>query len=167
MLSRGSSVFKAMLSSTFKEGTQRQANGVTKILLPLDDAAAMSIICNLLHLQSDNVQNTLSMSELLRVAALVENYEVGRAIKLTAQCWIVSLQDSVDDADRQRLLVAAFKLQHAEGFRNVGQQIVLRNKAMLPITQLSDGNNEMPEVLGMVFGELPVNVSPSRVVLTT
>ena len=34
------------------------------------------------------------------MATLVDKYEVGRAIKPTAQCWIVSLQDTVNDADR-------------------------------------------------------------------
>ena len=66
MLSRSSRVFKAMLSTKSREGTQLQANGAIEISLLEDSAAAMSMVCNLLHLQFDNVRTALSISELLQ-----------------------------------------------------------------------------------------------------
>jgi len=49
IMSLASPVFRTMLGPRFEEGTRLTRSGSVEVLLPDDDAEAMTLICNILH----------------------------------------------------------------------------------------------------------------------
>lgn len=128
----------------------RSQSKMADIQLPDDDAASVGIICNITHLRSRDVPNTLSLESLLETAELADKYDVGEPIKPSTQIWIVQLQGSADDETRLKLLRAAYQLQHAECFASLGQQIVMQNTV---IRRTEDRSTASLEALDVVFGK--------------
>ena len=83
-----SSVFRAMLSRNFREGTTLKAVGIVEIDLPDDDPDALALLLNVIHSRSKSVPSKLGLSSLCRLALLVDKYQMHEAFNLLASMWI-------------------------------------------------------------------------------
>ena len=74
VLRLASSVWKAMLSPRFKEGTTLKEDGFCRISLPDDNSDAMTLLCQILHHQPFDEKN--HNEELFgQVAVLADKYD--------------------------------------------------------------------------------------------
>lgn len=99
-----SPVFAAMLKpDQYREGTRLAQDKQLELPLPDDDSEAMTVLCNILHLQSRKVPTKTVTPDLLEnIAAIVDKYDFTRAIQPWPEIWfreehIQSELNRVDD----------------------------------------------------------------------
>lgn len=122
ILSRGSSVFKAILSAKFKEGHELATRGQLKLHLPDDSGNDMTTVCNVLHMRTNRVKQDITPDELLEISVLVDKYDCCEAMAPTAECWIKRVMEKpfTTDEVRCKLLVASYVFKIATLFRKLG-----------------------------------------------
>lgn len=85
-LGLASPVFLAWFSPRYLEGTPTESGAPRTVRLPDDDPAAMTILCYVLHFQSDQVSMT-SFTVFENLALLCDKYDCSRALKPWATSW--------------------------------------------------------------------------------
>jgi BTB/POZ domain len=83
VLKNASKVFNAMLGPQFREGQDLHGNSPKEIIMPDDNADALTIICRILHLRNDSIPDSRTPSEVLQIAIAAdtgEKYEGTRCI---------------------------------------------------------------------------------------
>jgi len=120
VLKTASKVFAAMLSPQFGEGRSLVENGSAKITMPEDDAAAMEIILNVLHLQNNApaVRDNHDPSMIVRIAVAADKYDCKVAMEFAVKGWLRSLPCITTDAHQLfDLLKATYWFEDEECFR--------------------------------------------------
>ena len=142
-----------MLSVRFSEGHRLEEDG--QIEIPLEDEGKlMTTLCRVVHLQHSEVPDALSLSQLWQVAKLVDKYDMGTAIRPTAECWLRKALGKASEAERECLLVCAFRLGHKEVFRSVSESIVLKTSTAISGAGLAAFPEEVPDVFCAIFGKI-------------
>ena len=110
ILINASSVFEAMLKpGNYQEGVSLAREKYLEISLPDDNIEAMTVICNILHLQSQKVPIETITSDLLdNIATIIDKYDFARAIQPWPGIWfqqenIQSELNQVDDLQVETL----------------------------------------------------------------
>ncbi|KXT05555.1 hypothetical protein AC578_3681 [Pseudocercospora eumusae] len=127
VVSRASPVFKAMLRPHFKEGSTLLKDSRVEIELPDDDAWAMEIIFNIMHLQNDCVESQLDVNGLEVIAQLVDKYQCATAIAPVVYYIMVKQVDTttVSMKDLGRMLDCAYFCHQHELFERICQRLIL------------------------------------------
>jgi hypothetical protein len=89
-----SSVFKAMLQGDFSEGLKLRATGELELPLPDDDPDAFVILLNIIHGHNRKVPRLVDLSLLIRIAILVDKYQMLERVEIFSDMWIDELQGS-------------------------------------------------------------------------
>ena len=129
VLSNGSSVFKAMLKPRFREGHElATATSAVEIPLPDDDACAMIIICQVMHLRNDLVHKAGKMSAamVLRVAELSDKYDCTVALEPTVRLRLETCLDIFSTAELQDLLTTAHHFGNGIAFAKIGRSLLIK-----------------------------------------
>lgn len=113
-LSLASPVFKAMLSNDFKEGATLQSMGTLRLPLPGDDPAALLVLLNIIHGQTEETPLQVDLCMLTRIAILVDKYRLHKAVKIFSRIWIGRVevsdaQGSMKDINRWIFVSWVFK----------------------------------------------------------
>ena len=88
-----SPVFKAMLQSgNFKEGRELSSAGKVEVSLPDDDPDAFIIIMDIIHGRNRRVPKVIDMETLIRIAMLVDKYQMVEAVEAFSDMWIEKLK---------------------------------------------------------------------------
>lgn len=87
-LTTASPVFNAMLSPSFKEGSQLAQPGSSEIELPEDNAEAIEIVFNVIHGHNNMVEDKLGSETLLQVAKIVDKYDCFNSLAFAIQTWL-------------------------------------------------------------------------------
>ena len=116
--------FSAMLGPDWKEGHDLlDSNKPAEILLPEDNAAALEIICSIIHHQNRDVPRTLAAGDILAVAVTADKYDCIRALRFASESW---LRSSRDEASSLMLLTAAaYLFQDAQAFKEITRALIL------------------------------------------
>jgi hypothetical protein len=69
-----SPVFAAMFNGRSLEGQLLSAASPPELPLPDDDAAAMSVLCKTIHLQTENISTSMDYADLGTLALLADKY---------------------------------------------------------------------------------------------
>lgn len=93
-LSLASPVFKAMLSSNFKESAVLRSTGTLNLPLPDDDATPLLILLNIIHGQTKEIPLEIDLYMLTRIAIMVDKYRLQMAVKMMSRIWIDRLDDN-------------------------------------------------------------------------
>ncbi|KKP06387.1 hypothetical protein THAR02_01535 [Trichoderma harzianum] len=123
--------FSAMFRPDWKEGRDlldcdRPVDRPTEIPLPEDNAAAMKIICSVIHHQRSEVPRTLAADDVLAVAVAADKYDCVEALELASDRW---LRPSGDEAGNLMLLTAAaYLFQNAQAFKELTKALILDYK---------------------------------------
>ena len=156
LMTRASSVFKALLSPRFREGTELSTTGAVEVAFPEDDGNAMATICYIIHYQASKTEQPKYLPDLIKVAQLSDKYDLNEVMKLHAQGWLLDrlqlsdkgdLADDVavresNDRDREWILAAAYYFGLESVFRKAGIHIVVRSTI-----QASKGRSEIERVV--------------------
>lgn len=156
-MTRASSVFKAMLSPRFREGTQLSSSGAVEIACPEDDAEAMATICYIVDHRASKASRARVCSELLQVARLSDKYDLNEVMRPHAQGWLTeklklinaapSTGDRLDvgkaqteiDERREWLLAAAYYFDLQTTFEELGREIVCKGVGVSPSSTILFG----------------------------
>ena len=116
--------FSAMLGPDWKEGHDLlDSNKPAEILLPEDNAAALEIICSIIHHQNRDVPRTLAAGDILAVAVTADKYDCIRALRFASESW---LRSSRDEASSLMLLTAAaYLFRDAPAFKEITRALIL------------------------------------------
>ncbi|KAL7798794.1 hypothetical protein V8C43DRAFT_276286 [Trichoderma afarasin] len=127
MLRAASKPFSAMFRSDWKEGRDLlNCDRPTEIPLPEDNAAALKIMCSVIHHKASEVPRTLAAGDVLAVAVAADKYDCVEALELVSDRW---LRPSGDEADNLMLLTAAaYLFQNAQAFKELTKALILDYK---------------------------------------
>lgn len=90
-----SPVFKAMLNGNFKEGRALKTDGHIDVTLPDDDAAAFRIILHIVHGRNRLVPRVINLDCLLKIAVLVDKYQMVEVVEAYSEGWIKTLKPTL------------------------------------------------------------------------
>jgi hypothetical protein len=91
-----SPVFKAMLKNgNFKEGQALQSTGRVEIPLPDDDAPTLILLLNIIHGRTRRVPSKVHLSELAKVASMVDKYQMHEAVEMFSDLWFNHLKEDI------------------------------------------------------------------------
>ena len=93
-LIQASSVFKAALTGSWKERSVSE-NGCREISAEDWSTEAMRIVLSLIHNRTRDIPRTVSLDLLVKIAILVDYYELHEAVHFFAIIWIDALRPSV------------------------------------------------------------------------
>jgi hypothetical protein len=122
-LMAASKVFSVMFGPDWKEGhDMRDHDKPFELLLPDDNAAALKIICSVIHYQNEKVPRTLVAGDVLAVAIVADKYGCIDALKFASETW---LRTSRDKASNLMLLAAAaYLFRNAQAFNEITRALV-------------------------------------------
>ncbi|RFN44014.1 btb poz protein [Fusarium flagelliforme] len=124
LLMAASKFFSVMLGSDWKEGNGlRDRDGPYEILLPEDNAAALKIICSIIHHENSEVPQALAADDVLAVAVAADKYDCVNALRFASESW---LQHTKGNAGNLMLLTAAaYRFGHAQAFKEITRALIL------------------------------------------
>ncbi|KAH8782917.1 hypothetical protein F5883DRAFT_537395 [Diaporthe sp. PMI_573] len=116
--------FSVMFRPDWKEGQDLlDRDGPAELLLPEDNAAALKIICSIIHHQNREVPQTLAAGNVLAVAVTADKYDCVDALRFASESW---LRTSTDKPGNLMLLTAAaYLFQNAQAFKDITRALVL------------------------------------------
>jgi hypothetical protein len=124
MLRAVSKPFSAMFGPDWKEGHDLlDRDRPAEISLPEDNAAALKIICSIIHHQNKEVPHALAAGDVLAVAVTADKYDCVQALRFASDSW---LRPSTDEpADLMLLTAAAYLFQNAQAFKEITKALIL------------------------------------------
>lgn len=116
--------FSVMFRPDWKEGQDMlNRDGPAELLLPEDNAAALKIICLIIHHQNNDVPQTLAPGDILAIAVTADKYDCVHALRFASESW---LRPSTDKSNNLMLLTAAaYLFQNAKAFKEITRALVL------------------------------------------
>ncbi|KAK1248593.1 hypothetical protein MKX08_006813 [Trichoderma sp. CBMAI-0020] len=113
-----------MLGPDWKEGHDLlDHDRPAELLLPEDNAAALKIICSIIHHQNREVPQSLAAGDVLAVAVIADKYDCVQALRFASDSW---LRPSGDEAGNLMLLTAAaYLFQNAQAFKEITKALIL------------------------------------------
>lgn len=116
--------FSTMFGPDWKEGHDLlDCDRPAELLLPEDNAAALKIICSIIHHQNREVPQTLAAGDVLAVAVTADKYDCVQALRFASESW---LRPSRDKAGNLMLLTAAaYLFQNAQAFKEITKALIL------------------------------------------
>lgn len=155
MLRVASKPFSAMFGPNWKEGRDlldgdRPVNRPVELPLPEDNAAALKIMCSVIHHQRSEVPRTLAAGDVLAVAVATDKYDCVEALSFASDGW---LRPSRDEAGNLMLLTAAaYLFQNAQAFKELTKALILDYKDSYLTLSCREVESAMP---WKVFCEYP------------
>lgn len=136
VLSVASSVFKAMFGPHFQEGQDLSATSPKRISLPEDNTAAMSILCNIFHHQSHNVNKGPNPSTLAEIGTLCDKYNCSEALQSWIRTWLGYYQRDMSSTELEmvgvtNLLYPFYVFNHPESFKQISIMTVYCAKGFI------------------------------------
>ncbi|KAH7009109.1 uncharacterized protein B0I36DRAFT_342942 [Microdochium trichocladiopsis] len=103
----------------------RTASKPKPVDLSDDDFGAMHTVCCVIHHRNDLLTPTLDPADLLRVAIVVDKYDLSVAMKFALAQWL-KLRDDMDMIQLGFMLAAAYRLRHEELFEETTLALIIR-----------------------------------------
>lgn len=94
-LSLASSVFGAMFKNNFRAGLELQSSGKAEVPLPEDDLEAFTVLMSIIHARGRQIPRKVPLSLLLKLAILVDKYQLLEAVSPWGDIWIAALKQSI------------------------------------------------------------------------
>ena len=118
--------FSAMFGPDWKEGHSLFGrDGPVELPLPEDNAAALKIICAIIHHRNNMVPPTLAASDVLGIAVTADKYDCVDVLRFASGEW---LQPRENKAGNLMLLtVSAYLFRNAMAFREITRVMILNH----------------------------------------
>ncbi|KXJ84815.1 hypothetical protein Micbo1qcDRAFT_129057, partial [Microdochium bolleyi] len=121
-LRTASKVFDAMFGPNWNEGQDLSEDMPKPVELGDDDFGAMHTVCCVIHHRNDLLTQTLDPADVLRVAVVVDKYDLGVAMKFALAPWL-KLRDDINMIQLGYMMAATYRLRDKERF--VGTTLAL------------------------------------------
>ncbi|KAL7909984.1 hypothetical protein GGI35DRAFT_468975 [Trichoderma velutinum] len=116
--------FSAMFGPAWKEGHDLlDCDRPVELSLPEDNAAALKIICFIIHHQNSEVPQTLAAGDVLAVAVTADKYDCVEALRFASESWLRTTRDKAGNL--MLLTAAAYLFQNAQAFKEITKALIL------------------------------------------
>ncbi|KAK1067842.1 hypothetical protein LTR12_013468 [Friedmanniomyces endolithicus] len=136
IMSHGSSVFKTLLGSKFREGTALATSSMVEISLPEDHPILMVVLCNIFHMRNDHVLKLDAIS-LKGLAQLCDKYDCALVASLAVERYILAALPSAKVDTLANYLDVAVTLHCMDAVNRIA--VALVHQATNPITEFIAG----------------------------
>ncbi|PTB51909.1 hypothetical protein M431DRAFT_522865 [Trichoderma harzianum CBS 226.95] len=127
LLRAASKPFSAMFRPDWKEGHDLlDGDRLTEIPLPEDNAAALKIMCSVIHHKASEVPRTLAAGDVLAVAVAADKYDCVEALIFASDGWLRPFRDEAGNL--MLLTAAAYLFQNARAFEEITKALILDYK---------------------------------------
>jgi len=110
VLKNSSKAFNAMFGPHFSEGQDLPGISPKEVIMPEDNANALTIICSIVHLRNDLIPDSLTSSEILEIAA-ADKFDCVTRLKVHTAQWL-NPGSTQDILELGRLSVAFYILDN-------------------------------------------------------
>ena len=118
--------FSAMLGPDWKEGQDMLGrDGPVELPLPEGNAAALKIICAIVHHRSEIVPRNLTAGEIFRIAVTADEYDCFDALEFASGHWLQPGENTA--ADLLLLTAAAYLFNNASAFKEITKALILNH----------------------------------------
>lgn len=123
-LKAASKPFSAMFGPDWKEGDEMTGrDGPVELPLPEDNAAAMKLICAIIHHRNEGIPSTLPALNVLEIAVTADKYDCVDALKFASHTWL--RPDEHDMSDLMLLAASAYLFRNAQAFKEITKAMIL------------------------------------------
>jgi hypothetical protein len=123
-LKAASKPFSAMFGPDWKEGDNMlERDGPVELPLPEDNAAAMELICAIIHHRNEGIRHTLPARDVLGIAVTADKYDCVDALKFASQTWLCPSEHEASDL--MLLTAAAYLFRNALAFKVITKAMIL------------------------------------------
>ena len=120
VLTLASPVFAAMFKSRFKEGLNNHSKSAKPPIPLLDDnAEAVIVLCNAIHLRTSEMPKKLAVACLKDLAVVCDKYDCTSALTPWSAMWLQAGTECLAVEDLDKLLFAAYVLDNPDAFSRV------------------------------------------------
>ncbi|KAM3421013.1 hypothetical protein BST61_g1437 [Cercospora zeina] len=160
VLSLGSTVFKAMLSSRFKARRLTFAKtSHVEVPLPEDNSAAMLTLCKLLHLH-DIEHEEHTADHTLKLAHLADKYDCCGALRVFYRLWVQRAYERTKDFDTSvKLFAACFYMKLPKQFHMLGRRLLYRAEGDIMLSAAGDCASPLEHVADALSGQRTIWVA--------
>ena len=125
-LKAASTPFSAMLGPDWKEGHDMLGRDrPVELPLPEGNAAALRIICAIIHHRNELVPRNLAAGDVFRIAVTADEYDCVNALEFASGSWLQPGEKTATDL--MLLTAAAFLFENASAFKEVTKALILNH----------------------------------------
>lgn len=144
ILIAASSVFHAMLSKRYAEGTALAENSTVDIPLPDEDSKTMALLCRIVHMQ-DDVPFSLEPRDIYSLALLADKYGCRGPLRVLGHGWIKEQLPGNSAQDSAYMLASAWLLQSNALIRTLSEELVWHY--VTPTSQINEAGAVLPDYI--------------------
>ncbi|KAH7021581.1 uncharacterized protein B0I36DRAFT_297316 [Microdochium trichocladiopsis] len=124
-LRTASKVFDAMFGPNWNEGQNLSQDRPKSVELGDDDFGAMHTVCCVIHHRNDLWTPSLDPADVLRVAIVVDKYDLSVAMKFALAQWL-KLRDDMNMIQLGYIMAAAYRLRDEGNYVETTLALILR-----------------------------------------
>jgi hypothetical protein len=139
VLNNASKVFSVMFGPDFAEGQNLDSHDPKEVPMPDDNAHALEIICNVIHLRNDVVPRSLSPKDIFEIAIAADKFDCVVALRYASAAWL-NPKGVENILELSYLMSAAYILDDAQAFGDITLSMMLDHKdSYLPLADQGAG----------------------------
>ncbi|KAH7111808.1 hypothetical protein B0J11DRAFT_447464 [Dendryphion nanum] len=151
VLKIASKYFTALLGPHFNEGHDIGGNEPKEVMMPYDNAKALEIICNVIHLRNDVVPKSLDSADILDIAITADKFDCIVALKHVSTIWL-NPKEKETVMGLGNLMAAAYILNDPQAFSDITRAMIFHHKDSYLL--LTDSDVVLVDILPWkVFGK--------------
>jgi hypothetical protein len=137
ILRNGSTYFSNLFGPNFAEGQNLSSSDPEEVLMPDDDARAVEMICNIIHLRNNAVPPSLAPEEVFEIAVAADKFDCTSALKFASIIWLSKRETEVQVvSELAHLMCAAYILDNGDAFGEITLAMMMRHKeSYLPLAE--------------------------------
>jgi hypothetical protein len=126
VLRNASRYFNAMFGPNFSEGQDLKGSVIKEIPMPDDNAAALEILFNIIHLRNAAVPECLKPNEVFELAVVADKFDCVIPLKHASMQWLRP-KTAMDILEMGHLMAAAYILDNARAFMDTTWEMIFRH----------------------------------------
>jgi hypothetical protein len=139
VLKSASKYFRVLFGPNFAEGQDLDSNNPKEVSMPDDNAHALEIICNVIHLRNDAVPRSLSPKDIFEIAIAADKFDCVVALKYAGAIWL-NPKGVENILELSYLMSAAYIFDDAQAFGDITLSMMLNHKdSYLPLADQGAG----------------------------
>ena len=119
-----SPVFAVMFGGRFLEGQSLPTTSPPELPLPDDNATAMSVLCKIMHLQTENISTSMNYADLGTLALLADKYDCTHLLRPWRATWFPALVTFKICDTLEKPLIAAYIFNMPDEFFKISQSMI-------------------------------------------
>jgi hypothetical protein len=139
VLKNASKYFRLLFGPHFAEGQDLDSNNPKEVSMPDDNARALEIICNVIHLRNDAVPRSLSPKDIFEIAIAADKFDCVVALRYAGAVWL-NPEGVENILELSYLMSAAYIFDDAQAFGDITLSMMLNHKdSYLPLADQGAG----------------------------